>query len=302
MVFPTETVYGLGADATSKAAVAAIYAAKGRPSDNPLIVHVASLEAAVQLAASWPADAEALARAFWPGPLTLVLPRKAGACDPAAAGGTLATIAVRVPGHPVAQALLRAAGIPLAAPSANTSGRPSPTRAADARDDLGRAVAVYLDGGPTHVGLESTVVAVPARGPVEVLRLGGIPFEAIERVVGKAVVRTSAAAGETPAAPGMKYRHYAPVAPVRLLAPEALRQRYEAEPEAAFIVATETGLSGPRVRVPGSRADGAAWAHHLFAMLRDLDSARRTVIYVEAIPEAGLGAAVMDRVRKASQG
>jgi L-threonylcarbamoyladenylate synthase len=211
VVFPTETVYGLGANALDPAAVRRAFAAKGRPADNPLIVHAPDVASARALARSWPETAERLARAFWPGPLTLVLPRDPRVPD--ATTGGLDSVAIRVPSHPIALALLREARVPIAAPSANRSGRPSPTRVDDARADLGDAVAVYIDGGPAAVGVESTVVSLLGEAPV-VLRLGGVPVEAIEEVAGRVEVAGSLAPGERPLSPGTKYRHYAPRARV----------------------------------------------------------------------------------------
>ncbi|HEX2065932.1 MAG TPA: L-threonylcarbamoyladenylate synthase [Candidatus Thermoplasmatota archaeon] len=299
VVFPTETVYGLGANALDPAAVQRIFAAKGRPADNPLIVHVASVEAAKKLTSAWPPLADRLARALWPGPLTLVLPRAPQVPD--AVTGGLGSVALRVPVHPVAQGLLRACGVPLAAPSANTSGRPSPTTAQHAEADLGDKVALYLDGGPTELGIESTVVSLLGPDPV-LLRTGAVPREALEKLVqswGKVE------AGGPALAPGTKYRHYAPKARVRILAaPDiaAAWRKQGGDPRVAFIVAAETaagGMAGRNVAVPGPRGDGAAWAHELFALLRKYDGKQEIV--VEAIPEKGLGAAVMDRLRKAAE-
>jgi L-threonylcarbamoyladenylate synthase len=298
VVFPTETVYGLGANALDPAAVQRIFAAKGRPSDNPVIVHVASIEAAKKLVAEWPPLADRLARALWPGPLTLVLPRAPHVPD--AVTGGLPSVAVRVPSHPVAQALLRAAGVPLAAPSANTSGRPSPTTAQHAEADLGDKVPLYLDGGPTELGVESTVVSLLGPAPV-LLRPGGVPREALEKLA-----QGWARPGEGPAvSPGMKYRHYAPKAKVRILHVAEIGQAWRklgGDPRVAFIVAAETaagGMAGRNVAVPGSRNDAAEWAHELFALLRKYD--KKDEIIVESIPEKGLGAAVMERLRKAAE-
>jgi L-threonylcarbamoyladenylate synthase len=298
VVFPTETVYGLGANALDPAAVRRIFEAKGRPSDNPVIVHVASVEAAKKLVREWPPLADRLARALWPGPLTLVLPRAPHVPD--AVTGGLDSVAVRVPAHPVAQAVLRACGVPLAAPSANTSGRPSPTTAQHAEADLGDKVPLYLDGGPTEHGVESTVVSLLGPVPV-VLRSGAVPREALEKLV-----KEWGKPGGGPAvSPGMKYRHYAPKAKVSILTvPEiAIAWRKKGgDPRVAFIVAAETaagGMAGRNVAVPGSRSDGAEWAHELFALLRRYD--RKDEIIVEAIAERGLGAAVMERLRKAAE-
>jgi L-threonylcarbamoyladenylate synthase len=298
VVFPTETVYGLGARCDDERAVRAIFAAKGRPSDNPVIVHVADARMAQALAADWPDDAARLAKAFWPGPLTLVVRR-----DPkvaAAVAGGLGTIALRVPDHPVAQALLRACGVGVAAPSANKSGRPSPTRCADARDDLGDSVDVYLDGGPTRVGVESTVVDLTGKRPT-LLRPGGVPRDAVEAIVGPLA---AAPKSSRPLAPGMKYRHYAPATPLVLLAPADLKQAYAdaAAQDKAWVVSTELGVDGPNVHVVGGRDDPEAWARRIFALLRDLDKEGHGAIVVEGIPEKGLGAAVMDRLRKAAAG
>jgi L-threonylcarbamoyladenylate synthase len=294
VVFPTETVYGVGANGLDPAAVRSIFAAKGRPADNPVILHVSGVPMAQALARQWPEAAARLAHAFWPGPLTLVLPR-AARVPPEAAGG-LGTVALRHPRHPVAQALLLEAGLPIAAPSANRSGRPSPTRVADAARDLGDAAALYLDAGPTEVGVESTVVSL--EGPPTLLRPGGVPREAIEAVVGP--LRAAPASGR-PLAPGMRYRHYAPRARVLLAPPDRLASLPD-DAGTAWLVSTESGLRGPRVTVVAGRHEPEAWAHRLFALMRDLDAAGYATLVVEEIPEAGIGAAVMDRLRRAAEG
>lgn len=298
VVFPTETVYGVGADCRNAAAVRAIFAAKGRPADNPVIVHVADVTGARALASDWPDAAAKLAKAFWPGPLAIVVRRNDKVPD--VVSGGLDTVALRVPDHPVAQALLAACGFGVAAPSANKSGRPSPTRCADARDDLGEAVAVYLDGGPTRVGVESTVVDVTGRRPA-ILRPGGVPREAIEAVVG-----TLAAAPQAsrPLAPGMKYRHYAPATPLVLMAPEDLKAAYAeaAAQDKAWLVSADLGVKGPNVHVVGGRDDPESWARQIFSLLRDVDKEGHSAIVVETLPEQGLGAAVMNRLRKAAEG
>lgn len=299
VVFPTETVYGLGANALDPAAVQRIFDAKGRPADNPLIVHVASVEAAKKLVSAWPPLADRFARAFWPGPLTLVLPRDPKVPDLVTAG--LDSVAIRVPAHPAAQAVLRAAGVPIAAPSANTSGRPSPTTAQHAESDLGDKVQLYLDAGPATVGLESTVVSLLGPDPV-ILRVGAVPQELLQKMVKDW--------GKVPAgpaqAPGMKHRHYAPTAKVRIVPasqiPTEWRQK-GGDPKVAFIVSAETaaaGMAGRNVGIPGPRGDAEAWAHEIFALLRKYD--RKAEIIVEPIPEKGLGAAVMERLRKAAEG
>lgn len=288
---PTETVYGLAADASNPAAVAAVFAAKGRPGFNPLISHVASLEAACAEAELEP-EALALAAAFWPGPLTLVARRRTGgrACDLACAG--LDTLALRVPAHPVALAALTALDRPVAAPSANLSGRPSPTLAAHVADDYaGRAAGpdLVLDGGPCAVGLESTVVEVRG-GIVTLLRPGGIEAARIAAILGRDPQPPGSAAGTAPRSPGMLLRHYAPDAPVRLGA-------MAAEPGEVLIgfgkVAGALSLS--------PEGDVEEAARRLYACLRAADALAPTAIAVAPVPETGLGAVVNERLRRAAE-
>jgi L-threonylcarbamoyladenylate synthase len=297
VVFPTETVYGLGANALDPDAVRRIFLAKDRPPDNPLIVHVPDVAAAQHLVTAWPPAAERLAAAFWPGPLTLVLPRSRRVPDIVTAG--LDSVAVRNPQHYVALSLLREAGVPIAAPSANSSGRPSPTRIQDAVADLGDQVTLYLDAGPTEVGLESTVVSLLGPQPV-ILRPGGVPREAIEKIVGPVSVQTAAAGPVR--SPGVAHVHYAPRARLVLCKTAnltaTLQRLRQGGRRVAAVASHEAGLDGTDVRVPGSRGDARAWAHGLFATLRDLDEQHYETIVVEEIPEAGLGAAVMDRLRR----
>ncbi len=292
---PTETVYGLAADARSDKAIAAVFAAKGRPRFNPLIVHVPSLGAAEQIAVM-PPPARRLAEAFWPGPLTLVLTRRSdsGISDLATAG--LDTIAIRVPAHPVAQAVLKAAGMPLAAPSANRSGHVSPTTAAHVAADLGNAVAVILDAGPTGIGLESTVVGFDGDRAI-LLRPGGLPRTEIERVLG-APLLVPAHDPDRPASPGMLARHYAPAARLRLDA----RDVRPGEALLAFGWALPPG-AGNAIAVfnlspSGDLTEAAA---NLFAALRALDE-KADGIAVMPIPEHGLGEAINDRLRRAAEG
>jgi L-threonylcarbamoyladenylate synthase len=292
---PTETVYGLAADARSDAAVAAIFAAKGRPRFNPLIVHVPSREHTERIMAMTPA-ARLLADAFWPGPLTLVLPRRpdSGIGDLATAG--LDTVAVRVPAHPVARAVLAAAGMPLAAPSANRSGHVSPTTAAHVAADLGDAVAVILDAGPTGIGLESTVVGFDGDRAV-LLRPGGLPRADIERVLG-APLLVPDHDPDRPASPGMLVKHYAPAAQLRLdarevRAGEALLAFGPALPPGATDAVAVFNLSPS-----GNLTEAAA---HLFAALRMLDE-KAERIAVMPIPDHGLGEAINDRLRRAAEG
>lgn len=299
VVFPTETVYGLGAHALDAEAVRRIFAAKGRPADNPLIIHVTDAAAAKRLTRHWPEAADRLAEAFWPGPLTLVLPKAEHVPDVTTGG--LDSVAVRVPAHPLARRLLEAAGVPVAAPSANRSGRPSPTRVQDARADLGDQVAVYLDGGPTQVGLESTVVDLRGERPA-ILRPGGVARAAIEAVVGPL------GAGDPARSPGTRYRHYAPRTPVRMVAPEGLAAAVEDalhQGPVAVIASDENAPppgEGLHVEVIGRRDDVDAWAHGLFALLRDLDDGTYGAILVETPSDHGVGEALLDRLRRAADG
>lgn len=295
VAFPTETVYGLGADALDPAAVRKIFAAKGRPADNPLIVHVAAASEARRLAKAVPPAAERL-MSLWPGPLTLVLPRAEAVPDVTTAGQ--ATVAVRVPAHPAALALLRACGRPLAAPSANRSGRPSPTTAEHVRADLDGVVAVILDGGPCEVGLESTVVDVTGRRPL-VLRAGGLSVERLRAAVGEVDVLSGQEPEAMSRSPGLRHRHYAPRARVLLVAPgqaDAL-----GGPAAAVMSQRPRppGFVGRWREMPARLED---YAHELFAALRELDAPEVTTIVVETVPEVGLGRAIADRLRRAAQG
>jgi L-threonylcarbamoyladenylate synthase len=292
VALPTETVYGLGADATNGRAVAAIFAAKGRPRFNPLIVHVPDLAAAAGLGLL-PATARALAAAFWPGALTLVV-AKAAACpvaDLATAG--LDTVALRVPAHPIAQALLRATGRPLAAPSANRSGHVSPTTAAHVEADLGDSVAVILNGGPAPIGLESTVVDATGEAPV-ILRPGGIARAAIARELGRPV-EIAGGEPERPASPGMLARHYAPASRLRLEAGEA-RGGEALLAFGAHVPPHEGAMLN--LSPAGDLAEAAA---NLFSHLRALDATGAGTIAVMPIPEEGLGEAINDRLRRAAR-
>lgn len=298
VVFPTETVYGLGAHAEDARAVKAIFEAKGRPADNPVIIHVADAAMARSLASVWPSVADKLAKQFWPGPLALVVRRNERIPD--AATGGLDTVAVRVPDHRVALALIKECGFGIAAPSANKSGRPSPTRCSDAHEDLGDSVAVYLDGGPTRIGVESTVLDLTGETPT-LLRPGGISKEAIEAVIGPLAAPQKT---DRPLSPGMKYRHYAPQTPLEIAATtEDVQARFKvANPGTAWLVSTESKLQGPTVHVVASRNEPVLWARRIFALLRDLDKEHHALLVVEAIPENGVGAAVMNRLRKAAEG
>jgi L-threonylcarbamoyladenylate synthase len=297
--FPTETVYGLGADATNPAAIARLYQAKGRPSFNPLIAHVGDLEAA-RLIGRFDPQAAALAEAFWPGPLTLVLPRTrdCAVADLATAG--LDTIAIRVPAHPLARNILRAFAGPVVAPSANLSGHVSPTTAAHVQSDLAGRIDLIVDGGAVAVGVESTIVGC-FEAPM-LLRPGGLPRGEIERVLGRALPRPPDEAGHDtgqPLAPGMLASHYAPRTPVRL--------------EAVGVEAGEALLAFGDGVVPGVDATTATMnlsaqgdlneaAANLFGYLRALDLTGARAIAVMPIPHHGLGEAINDRLRRAAMG
>ncbi len=291
VAFPTETVYGLGADARNGEAVARLYAAKGRPAFNPLIAHVADTAAARALG-RFDAAAERLAAAFWPGPLTLVLPLAPNCpvCDLARAG--LDTVAVRVPAHPLARGLLGAFGAPVVAPSANRSGHVSPTTAAHVLGDLRGRIDLILDGGPTAVGVESTIVACLGRPTL--LRPGGVPRSALERILGAALAAPERDASQAPAAPGMLASHYAPRARVRLnaTAPRVGEALLAFGPAPAWPADRTCNLS-PR----GDLVEAAA---NLFSHLRALDGCGAETIAVMPIPSDGLGEAINDRLQRAA--
>lgn len=309
VAFPTETVYGLGADGFNEAACRAIYAAKGRPSDNPLILHIADMSALRDIAEEVPEAAVDLAEAFWPGPLTLVLKKRKVVSD--VVSGGLDTVAVRMPDNELTRTLIRAVGHPLAGPSANLSGHPSPTLAAHVEHDFGDRIAGVVDGGPCRVGVESTIVDLTTT-PYAILRPGGIPREKIEALIGP--VREAAPLGDddAPKAPGMKYRHYAPQAPAYLLTGEHRAEKILARLQSAphpvgMLIADET-LSGLGI-IPedvfvwnmGSFAHPEAAAHRLFEGLRRMDAYGVTEIYIDAWPLVDLGEALMNRIGKLSQ-
>jgi L-threonylcarbamoyladenylate synthase len=301
VAFPTETVYGLGADAGNGEAIARLYAAKGRPAFNPLIAHIASAAAARKLA-RFDAAAERLAAAFWPGPLTLVLPKTADCpvADLASAG--LDSIAVRLPQHPVAQALLRAFGGAVVAPSANRSGHVSPTTAAHVLADLGGRIDLIVDGGATPVGLESTIVAClgESLGEPALLRPGGVPRAAIEKVLDRPLADGGPASGSddhAPRAPGMLASHYAPRTPLRL----DVKSVETGEALLAFGPALATrAADAVKVLNLSARADPIEAAANLFSHLRALDAAHAKAIAVMPIPHDGLGEAINDRLRRAA--
>ncbi|WP_207481673.1 L-threonylcarbamoyladenylate synthase [Arenibaculum pallidiluteum] len=291
VAFPTETVYGLGADATSDRAVAAIFAAKGRPSFNPLIVHVPDTAAAEEIVLFGDRSRD-VAEAFWPGPLTLVLPRRPGCPVSLLVSAGLDTIAVRIPAHPVARALLRAAGRPVAAPSANRSGSVSPTTPLHVAEGLGSRVGLILAAGRCEVGVESTVLDLSGARPA-ILRPGGITRERLEALLGPVSVPSEDPAA--PRSPGQLASHYAPGRPVRLDAAQV------GPDEALLAFGPDAFLRGGRERLNLSPSgDLEEAAANLFAMLRSLDRPENAAIAVMPIPERGLGVAINDRLRRAA--
>ncbi len=301
VAFPTETVYGLGANATDGTAVARLYQAKGRPAFNPLIAHVVDL-AAARVLARFDAAATRLAAALWPGPLTLVLPKAAGCAVADLATAGLDTIAVRVPNHPVAQQILAGFGRPVVAPSANRSGHVSPTAAAHVLADLGGRIDLIVDGGATPVGVESTIVA--CLGEPVLLRPGGVPRQAIERALGRPLAdppagfaAAAAAADDAPLAPGMLASHYAPRTPLRLDAKHV-------EPGEALLAfgpnLAEGAEQAARALNLSERGDLVEAAANLFSHLRALDAAGATAIAVAPIPHENLGEAINDRLARAA--
>ncbi len=285
--FPTETVYGLGADATNDQAVANIYAAKGRPQFNPLIVHVTDKAEAMHVV-DFNADADLLADTFWPGALTLVLPRTKDCTVSLLVSAGLDTVAVRVPSHKTAYDLLRATGRPIAAPSANISGRISPTTAAHVLEGLNGSIAAILDGGSCTVGIESTVVDVSGANPV-LLRPGGISFEEISKILGS--LTKFNAKPEALKSPGMLERHYAPETPLRLNA-----TTFESN-ESILGFGSQAPSQSLNLSIIGDLVEAAA---NLFAMIRILDGRKTRGIAVMPIPEHGLGQAINDRLRRAA--
>jgi L-threonylcarbamoyladenylate synthase len=321
VAFPTETVYGLGADATNSSAVEGIFQAKGRPTDNPLIVHISHIAQLNDLVLEVDEVSRTLIDAFWPGPLTLVLPVRPGAVSPCVTAG-LPTVAVRMPAHPIALRLIEAAGCPLAAPSANRSGRPSPTRAEHVRDDLDGRIEAILDAGPTGVGVESTVVEV-VEGCIHLLRPGGITQEQLKPyakrglVVEKSSDETEVMNQETtitaPKSPGMKYTHYAPQGILTLVIGSSIdlvAPQIQQLIDSAQAIGHSTGIltSVEHIEryhadlvVPcGSLAQPASVAQELFAALRSFDDASISFIVAEAFTVAGIGSAVMNRLMKAA--
>ena len=296
VAFPTETVYGLGARAFDAAAARGIYRAKGRPPDNPLIVHICDEDMLKPVARRITPLARRLMSAFWPGPLTLIFDKSPAVPSAVTAGHR--TVAVRCHGHPVARALIRALGEPIAAPSANRSGRPSPTAAAHVLRDLRGRVSLILDGGPCRKGLESTIIDARGHRPV-LLRPGAVSIEAIARSAG---VRLAATGRRAPPAPGGRHPHYAPSCRVILVPPALVRRGALtglSRPGAGLL--HRSAWAGPKPAW-SSRVKGgaAAYARALFASLRDAESARVKTLYIETVPDRGVGRAVMDRLRRAA--
>lgn len=322
VAFPTETVYGLGADALNESAVQRIFDAKERPATDPLIVHIAHVGQVAQCAASFPAGARKLALSFWAGPLTLILPKKPAIPDLVTAG--LPNVALRAPSHRVARALMETAGVPVAAPSANRFSRPSPTTAAHVQDDLDGRVDLILDGGATEIGLESTIVDFSVDPPV-LRRPGGITFEQVHSLVPEVIVQSGKGDTVEPqASPGQLTRHYSPKAPLTLYQgePSLVVRRLGADARTAVAQGSKVGILAPEddlkalapvlasvastgrieVRPYGSRADIARAGRELFAALRDLDAAGVSLILASSVGSDGLGTAIHDRLMRAADG
>ena len=299
---PTETVYGLAANAYDETAVRKIFSAKGRPQDNPLIVHIADFQDIYALVAEVPEAAKKLADAFWPGPLTVILPKSDKIPDAVSAG--LATVAVRYPAHPVAQAVIQACGVPLAAPSANRSGSPSPTNAKYVFDDMDGRIPLILDGGGSQVGVESTVVTLATEVP-RVLRPGGVTVEQLREVLGEVEVDDAVLhrlkAGETAASPGMKYKHYAPKADITIVRGSFSQfQEFVKGKDAFVLVFAGEENAFDRAVTYGRADDDRAQANRLFDALRELDEQGAKTVYARCPALSGVGLAVYNRLIRAA--
>lgn len=311
VAFPTETVYGLGANALDASAAAKIYAAKGRPSDNPLIVHIADMESLPFITREIPKTALELADKFWPGPLTMVL-KKSDAVPYGTTGG-LDTVAVRMPSHPVALEMIRFGGGYIAAPSANTSGRPSPTLASHVADDMNGVIPMILDGGAVGIGIESTIIDLTEEVPT-ILRPGFITKEMLEEVVGEVQIDRglSEDSKTPPKAPGMKYRHYAPRAELMIVEGPSksviekinsfAKENEEKGITTGIIGTAETVSCYPMgiVKSIGTRSDELSISSHLYSILREFDESDAEVIYSESFEEGAMGSAIMNRLLKAA--
>ena len=306
VAFPTETVYGLGADALNESAVKRIFEAKGRPPDNPLIVHIADFSQVYELAREVPEKAKMLAEKFWPGPLTIVLPKEDKV--PYATTGGLDTVAIRMPAHEIALALIEESKRPIAAPSANISGKPSPTLAEHVADDFYGKIECIIDGGETKIGVESTVIDLTTEPPV-LLRPGGLPLEEIEKVIGKIKIHPAVKGKpvKLAKAPGMKYRHYAPEAQVVVIEGERkkvkekikeLIKEYKAQGMKVGVMATGDFYEANAYFNIGESEEEIA--KNLFKALRELDKSGVDIILAEGVEERGLGLAVMNRLKKAA--
>ena len=312
VAFPTETVYGLGADGLNREAVAKIFQAKGRPGDNPLILHISALDQITPLiACELSPVAKKMADAFWPGPLTMIFPKSARVPENVSAG--LSTVAIRFPAHPDAQRLIAAAETPIAAPSANRSGKPSPTTANHVFEDMDGRIPLILDGGECLVGVESTVVDMTGSVP-HILRPGGITAEQIAQVAGASEVDSAVmrplAEGEKPRSPGMAHRHYAPNGQLTVFTGDSDRviQRIQSEYDCAkangsrpLILSMEAHVASYGDRwIESLGADETAMAHRLFALLRDADHMEADVLFAEGVEAKGVGLAVMNRLGRAA--
>ena len=307
--FPTETVYGLGGDATNAEAVDKIFAAKGRPGDNPLIVHISDLNQIYDIIeGDMPENAKKLAQAYWPGPLTMIFPK--GEKIPLRVTANLDSVAVRFPNHPVAQKFIDSSGVPIAAPSANLSGKPSPTTAAHVFNDMNGRIPLIIDGGAAGVGLESTVLDIRSN-PVRVLRPGGVTPAMIAEVLGEVEVDGSVLRplkqGEVVRSPGMKYKHYAPDGSLVIVKGEStsvaakINEMYDSTDGTKCILALEANkaLYGDRyARSLGK--DSEEFAHNLFDLLREMDDLKINAIFSEAVEAEGIGLAVMNRLGRAA--
>lgn len=306
VAFPTETVYGLGGNALNEQAIETIFEAKGRPGDNPLIAHVSGIEEAKRYG-EWNDLAQSLAEAFWPGPLTLIVARKPDM--PARISAGLSTLALRAPSHPAAQALIKACGFPIAAPSANRSGCPSPTTAKHVLNDMDGVIPLILDGGPSEVGLESTVLDATGEVPL-ILRPGAVTPEMIAMTVGECKVAESVMRqlrdDESAPSPGMRHKHYAPKARMTLVEGETGKVRealtlMAARLENAWVFALDGVMDGvEEVKVKNLGRDAKEAAHNLFYLLRQADEEGVTRIFAQALPKDGLGLAVMNRLARAA--
>jgi L-threonylcarbamoyladenylate synthase len=306
VAFPTETVYGLGADALNPKAVRGIYKAKGRPQDNPMIVHVATIKDAKKLAKVFPPKARLLCDRFWPGPLTIILPKAKNVPRETTAG--LDTVAIRMPAHRVALELIRKSKTPIAAPSANSSGKPSPTNASHVKADLMGKIHAILDAGPTRIGVESTVIDLTTKTPT-ILRPGGITIEQLRKVMPDVVTHQPAKEEKRPRSPGMKYRHYAPKAKVILVEgpKEGMRKRMKEKVRHYVSAGMRVGVISterreywrPAIAKLAGKTSGE-YANRLFRLMRELDQEGVDVIIAEGAEEREIGRALMNRLRKAA--